>query len=581
MKKKLHLWRLLLTLVLAALACNLPGAALSPTQNSSNATQPAVGAFTAAPSSPVLEHRIGIRTVNGDPEFYDRQTDEKFVPRGAALWRWKWWPPGQQSVIDTIFNTDNGQLESALTELPKMRADGFNTVRLWFNACWGGATGCLDRNVGGLNRDFLLNMARFMQVAKENGIYLILTMDSLPDSRQYQDLMNPYRGQFESFNLEFMTQGGVDAQTRYQTDLIRGLMEVGAPMDAIMAYQIKEEAYFEEDQPPLNATSGEVTPANGTTYSLADSVQRRALMEDSWLYYIEQVSQAIKSVDPTALVTMGFFVQHGPNPVLTGDPRIVYMNKVLYESALDYVTFSAYPGYDLTMKQTAENFDLIGYNQKPVVMGEFGADKGSYPDLEIAAVGLQAWQVASCEFGFDGWQMWYWGGSDIHFEFWEALEGDGAVRRALSPALNPDPCLPGEAMRSYRNMAIFKPVRASATHDKLHAPEYAVDLSMQTHWNAGANPPNWIEIDLQEPSSIGGIRLPSLLSQTGFTRHRILGKGEVGDYQVLYEFSGVTEDGQVLEYRPPQPWQGIRWVRIETLESPSWVAWQEIEILRP
>jgi len=577
---RISLARFWLPLLLAVLACNLPGVAPGPPAPALPPTSPAGGAASAAPVSPA-EHRIGVRSADGSPEFYDRHTGAKFVPRGAALWRWKWWPPGQQSVIDTIFNTEVGQLESALAELPKMHADGFNTVRLWFNACWGGATGCLDQPGGGLNRGFLQNMARFLEVAKENGIYAILTMDALPDSSQYQGLLNPYRGRFESFNLEFMTQGGVDAQAKYQTDLIRGLMEVGAPMDAIMAYQLKEEAYFEEDQPPLNATSGDVTPANGQRYSLADAAPRRALMEDSWLYYIDQVTRAIKDVDPTALVTMGFFVQHEPNPVLTGDPRIVYMHKVLNESALDYVSFSAYPGYDLTIKQTAENFDLIGYNKKPVLMGEYGADKGNYADIQTAAVSLQGWQVASCEFGFDGWQMWYWGGGDIHFEFWEALEGDGAVRRALAPALNPDPCAPGAEMRTFRNMAIYKPVRASAIHDLLHIPEYAVDLSMHTHWNAGANPPQWIEIDLQQASSIGGIRLPSLQDRAGYTRHRILGKGESGDFQVLHEFSGITQDGQWLEYRPPQPWQGIRWVRIETLESPSWVAWQEIEILRP
>jgi hypothetical protein len=245
------------------------------------------------------------------------------------------------------------------------------------------------------------------------------------------------------------------------------------------------------------------------------------------------------------------------------------------------VAFSAYPGYDLVFSQTAENFDLIGYNQKPVMMGEYGADKGNYPDLQTAAVALQAWQVASCQYGFDGWQMWYWGGGDIHFEFWEALEGNGEIRQALSPARNPDPCAPGQEMLNYRNMATFKPVRASRTHDKVHLPEYAVDLSMNTHWNAGDNPPNWIEIDLLRPETIGGLRLPVIQEPNGYSRHRVLGKGETGDYQVLYEFSGVTEDGQMLEYFPPQPWQGIRWVRIETLEGPSWVAWEEIEILRP
>src|ERR671925_1385848 len=29
------------------------------------------------------EHRIGVRQVNGVGEFYDKQTNEKFVPRGA------------------------------------------------------------------------------------------------------------------------------------------------------------------------------------------------------------------------------------------------------------------------------------------------------------------------------------------------------------------------------------------------------------------------------------------------------------------------------------------------------------------
>jgi len=45
---------------------------------------PAVSAVAAR------EHRIAIRTVNGTAEFYDRETGARFVPRGAALWRWRW-----------------------------------------------------------------------------------------------------------------------------------------------------------------------------------------------------------------------------------------------------------------------------------------------------------------------------------------------------------------------------------------------------------------------------------------------------------------------------------------------------------
>ena len=555
-------------------ACNAPV--------TSNPAQIPTARSTGTPPSPSApaEHRIGVRVVNGAAEFYDRLTGEKFVPRGAALWRWKHWPPGQDSVIDVIFNTQIGQFDSAAAELAKMHADGYNVVRLWFNACWGGAPGCLDRPAGGLDPAFLEKMAQFLRIAKQNGLYAILTMDSLPDLGGYQAMLDPYRGRFEGFNLEFMTQGGVAAQAKYQTDLIRGLMAAGAPMDAILAFQPKEEAYFEEGLPPLSANSGQITPANGKTYDLANPTQRRALMEDSWVYYIEQVSAAIKAVDPTALVTMGFFVQHEPNPVLVGDPRLVYLHKVLNESALDFVSLSAYPGFDLTIRQQMENFDLIGYDKKPVVLGEFGAERRNYPDAYTAAVMLQYWQVASCEFGVDGWQVWTWdGGGELHDGFWEAVEGDGAIRRALSPARNPDPCLPGEEMNNYPNLAFGKPVKASAVHGPEFVGGQAVDLSQATQWNAGDGPPQWIEIDLLKPSAIASVRLFVAQQPEGLTVHRVLGRGESGDYQLLHEFSGVTREGDVLEYTAPQPWQGIRYVRIQTTTDPSWVAWHEIQVI--
>ncbi len=74
-------------------------------------------------------------------------------------------------------------------------------------------------------------------------------------------------------------------------------------------------------------------------------------------------------------------------------------------------------------------------------MGEFGADRHVFPDVIAAATKLQAWQAESCEFGFDGWLMWTWGGAEFPDDYWEAVEADGAIRGALSPALNPDPCV--------------------------------------------------------------------------------------------------------------------------------------------
>lgn len=50
-------------------------------------------------------------------------------------------------------------------------------------------------------------------------------------------------------------------------------------------------------------------------------------------------------------------------------------------------------------------------------------------------------------------------------------------------------------------------------------------------------------------------------------------------YWLLHEFQDYTYDSQFLEYSPSTPWQGIRFIKVETIYSPSWVSWREIEII--
>ena len=130
------------------------------------------------------------------------------------------------------------------------------------------------------------------------------------------------------------------------------------------------------------------------------------------------------------------------------------------------------------------------------------------------------------------------------------------------------------------NLALNKAVRYSRVLAGNEG-SLALDGDAGTLWNSGDNAPQWIEIDLGQPYDIGAVRL--LISQypAGNTLHRVLGKSP-GASKAFYEltrFEGSTEDGQWLEFSPEETWAGIQYIRVETVASPSWVAWREIEII--
>lgn len=109
-------------------------------------------------------------------------------------------------------------------------------------------------------------------------------------------------------------------------------------------------------------------------------------------------------------------------------------------------------------------------------------------------------------------------------------------------------------------------------------PGYAVDGDPETHWSSGDGAPQWIEISLGREVEVTGLRLTVDQYPSGQTRHLIWGRTQTGDLILLTEVAGVTDMFDVLEVTAGEPWLVIG-IRVETVESPSWVAWREIEIL--
>ena len=130
------------------------------------------------------------------------------------------------------------------------------------------------------------------------------------------------------------------------------------------------------------------------------------------------------------------------------------------------------------------------------------------------------------------------------------------------------------------NLALHKVVRYSRGLPGYEG-SLGVDGDAGTFWSSGDDAPQWIEIDLSQAYDISAVRLLPSQYPAGNTIHRVLGKGPGAD-ELFYEltrFEGLTEDGQWLGFSPEEPWAGIQHIRVETVASPSWVAWREIEVI--
>jgi hypothetical protein len=127
------------------------------------------------------------------------------------------------------------------------------------------------------------------------------------------------------------------------------------------------------------------------------------------------------------------------------------------------------------------------------------------------------------------------------------------------------------------NLALGRPATAPAALPA-NPPSLAVDNDPATTWIAGSGPPMWIEIDLGVPADVAEIRLRVAQTPNGATAHRVLALTGSG-WVTVADLVGQTSENQLLRVRPATRLEGVRLVRIETSQSPSWVAWREIEVI--
>ena len=390
--------------------------------------------------SVLAPHRFGVRTTSTLAEFYDRTSGMRFVPRGnnyirlATLIKFT----GESILAHSTFSVGLYDAPRAEAALSSMQASGYNLVTVTLQGC---CQGTIGDPAGGLSNAYMLNVVDFLQRARIHGIAVVFASSWVPDFGGYTAMLGQCYPTFEDINRRNLCVYGVAATKTFYHDFVRALINAGAAMDAIFAYEVWDEYFYTADTAPLNASTGTVTTANGQTYDMSVPASRQQMMDDGLVYFANQVRGAIVSLDPTALVTISFFPPEGPNPSRIGDPRIISVYPAIANSDLDYVDLHSSPvTLNLTMDQVAQNFGFVGHQQqKPILMGESSAYKWAYPLLSDAAAGLQSWQIQSCAYGFKGWLLWTWD-TDEQPEIWNALSQGGAINHALSPVSRPDPC---------------------------------------------------------------------------------------------------------------------------------------------
>ncbi|GJM41750.1 MAG: hypothetical protein DHS20C20_20320 [Ardenticatenaceae bacterium] len=538
----------------------------TPTQPEATAVPTATA--TATPYTPP-EHRIAIRQQAGTAQFFVKQAGEPFVPRG----------------VNYVYVPHNGTMSNlplkvGLYNPIRTREDfqalanlGYNTVRLFLDACNAGP-GCIgDSDNEGLNPAYLDNITDMLNAAQEAGIYILFTSNDLPDQGGYAEQANAQSGEtFAGYrNSYYLTPGAVEATKRYWRDLLTGLNERGAAIDWVLGWQLLNEQWMFLDQPPLSLTSGIVETTTGS-YDMSNPEEKEAMVSDGLIYYIAAIKAEILQHDPTALVTMGFFA-----PEIAAPGWYVDTAPLLAGSDLDFFDFHAYPG-DLPLADYVAAFGMAGYEAKPILLGEYGAFRHIYSELTPAARAITNWQAESCAYGFDGWLYWtyYPAASNVGDRTWGFVDEDQFIMELLAPANQPDPCTAVSLPSA--NLAYQKPVTASAALPA-EPVSNAVDENEASQWGSGHDAPQWIEVDLGEATTITEMRLLVAQWPAGETIHRILGGGASGNLVELHRFQQVTEQGDWLIFIPDSPIENIQYLRIETILSPSWVSWGEVQVL--
>ena len=530
-------------------------------------------------------NRIAVRSIGGAAEFYHTGDGSVFYPRGFNYIQLVKAADGAYGE-SALFHEDTHDLMDIDDDFQRMAALGYNAVRVFIDLCRD--QHCMTDEQG-LLPDYVDNIIELLQRAHQYGIYVMLVMNWLPDLGPYSGPAHQWcasNGNFFGGNCLVMSPEGVNRYALFFQDLVRALKQGGAPMENIWAYELRNEFYVEYDQLPFTKTSGMVTTANGKSYNMASATEKKKMGDDAVVYWANTLRNAILDEDEEALVTCGFFTPNEPNQIRENDPRIVPFVAARLYSNLDFFDIHAYPGFH-RFEIDAQNYGINAYQNKPVVLGEYGTFLPNAADEYFAALLSDQWQTTACDYGVDGFLYWTWDRHRLPWSApddpWGGSDEHAFIGKVLSPAFKPDPC---KDQLADINVSRNKPTLASMEWESNVSARVVDGNATETPWIAGSDPPQWVEVDLEQRYDLESIQL---VVETGseephFYTHQLQVKPNSGSsYQTLKTFSGNRVNFEVLSYQPDDGAliKNVRFIRVNILDAPGWAALHELTAFIP
>lgn len=126
--------------------------------------------------------------------------------------------------------------------------------------------------------------------------------------------------------------------------------------------------------------------------------------------------------------------------------------------------------------------------------------------------------------------------------------------------------------------SVLIPYRAHSASSSFTPITNVSDANPSTAWNSGGPAPAWIQLDLNRNVVPSRVRLHTEQYPPGNVTHTITGVLSNGATVNLASYAGYMSNSVWLEINIPYSIP-VRYLRIATSQSSSWVAWKDIEVI--